>query len=310
MNLTILDGNGVAREIFATEDAANIFSTVTTNKDLLLAVSMGMVPGYDILDKFGATLGDLPLGTAPYDIWEMNKEYVFSSSSDISTASSSNTGDVGQLIEVKGIRDFSTSVGEDTGYFQLNGQNKVLIYDNNALTGDPITFERVDRLSNVSPRGNPLSGTVYVYVDGTITAGTPDNLDTVRAIINDGNNQSLMAIYTTRPGFVSFLYRGELGMAWEGSAAAGTEFQNFQYRSGRLDKEFRLKKQISLITAGTSVYQDRRVFPDVIPALTDIIIRSTERSAAMGAFATFDILLIAESNFTTAFLQSIGQPGA
>ncbi len=309
MSLTILDGSGISREIFATEDAANIFSNIVTSKDFYLAVSMGMVPGFATNDKFGATDGNLPSGTANIDIWEQNKEYVFSDVSDIDTASSSSSADTNILCEVKGIRDFTTSTGEDTGYFQLNGQNKVLIYDNNALTGTPISFQRVDRVSNISNRGNPVNGVAYVYVDGTIVGGVPVNADNIRASINNGNNQTLMAVYTTRPKFVSFLVRGELSLAWEGGGFSGVEYQNFQYRSGRKDKEFRVKKKISLMTAGTSVYQDERTFPDIIPALTDIVIRSTNRTAAMGAEAAFDILLVDENLFTAAFLQEIGQPG-
>ena len=45
-----------------------------------------------------------------------------------------------------------------------------------------------------------------------------------------------------------------------------------------------------MISSGITIYQDRRSFQDIVPALTDIKITKIQASAAMGMFATFDIL--------------------
>jgi len=81
------------------------------------------------------------------------------------------------------------------------------------------------------------------------------------------------------------------------------------YYSRRYGKVFRVKKSISLITAGTSVFQDERTFPDVIPALTDIKLTVEEVSDTMGIWGTFDLLIVDEEQFSDEYLAAIGQPG-
>ena len=145
-----------------------------------------------------------------------------------------------------------------------------------------------------------------VSTDG---AGYPAIADT-RAIIIDGNNQTQQANYTIPAGYVGFLLRGELGVAFESGAAAGDEFMSLQYRSRRLGGSFTVKKTITLMTRGNSVYQDIRQVPDIVPGRTDIEITCASVSTTgMGAFGAFDILLVEEDYFSDALLAAIGQPG-
>lgn len=271
-------------------------------------VQSGQIPGYSIVDKFGYN-SEITSSTDPEDIWEGGGTYPYSTTSNIDTLSSSDTGDTTQLIKIQGIIDPSTSTGIDTGWSGLNGQNKVLIYDNSSLTGDPISFWRVWRMENEADAGNNLSGICYCYVDTPISAGAPIDTTKTRAIINNGNNQTLMAMITIPPKKVGFLFKGEIGMIFSGSIGAGTQFLNGIYQSRRYGKLFKIKKLISAINSGNSNYFDARSFPDPIPALTDIKLTSYEVSDTMGAWGTFDIMLVDEEMLSTGYLAAIGQPG-
>lgn len=282
-----------------------------TIQDLVLAVSMGQAPGFSSIDKFGESL-TITAG-ASADITEIGGGYNFNTVAEgatIDTASSSNAGDVGQLIRIEGVRN---PVNDDTsqfGWFETNGQNKVNYFDNPELTGSPIAFWRVDRMENMADEGNDIIGELYSYIDGVITAGIPDVSSTIRAKIVDGNNQTLMAVYTMRPKKVGFLFRGEAGVSVDANPAGAQNFVKLKYRSRRLGKVFKVKKSVSLMTAGTSNYQDKRSFPDIIPALTDIRLFVASLGAEnLGAWGTLDILLVDESKFSREYLLSIGQPG-
>lgn len=274
--------------------------------DMGISVSMGLTPGFSSVDKFGIN----PLVTTvsdPEDVWEDGGVYTFSDISDIDTLSSSDASDIGQLVSINGLLN-DTTVGFSTGYAELNGQNKVLIYDNTELTGDPITFWRVRRLGNESDSGNDFVGIIYCYVDTAISSGVPTDITKRRAIVNNGNNQTLMAIDTIPFGKVGFLFRGEVGLEMTGGPSSTVDYARMYYQSRRYGKVFKIKKSVTATTTGTSTYQDHRSFPDIIPALTDIKITVKEVSDDMGAWATFDILLVDEEYFSVEYLQSIGQP--
>lgn len=280
----------------------------TRSMDIGLAATMGLMPGYSTNDKFGEN-PDIDTGTTPEDIIEWGGVYTWTdkgTAGEIDTASSSDALDVGQLVSVKGIVDPENDEEETTGYFQTNGQNKVLIYDNADLTGDPISFWRLDRAQNMADQGGDLAGDVWIYRDTAITGGVPNDLTQVAARISNGNNQTLQAVYTTRPKTVSFLFRGELGMSR--SVTAGSV--QAAYYSRRYGKVFQVKKRVDISNSGTSIYQDPRSFPDIVPALTDIRLRVESVSANnAGVFGTFDLLIVDEKLFPRDYLVAIGQPG-
>lgn len=255
-----------------------------------LKVNQGLVPGHSVVDKFGEN-PNIGTATTPEDIWEGGGLYVYDATgtAPIISLISDNAADTGILIEVQGL-DINGNLTVQT--LTLNGTTRV------ALT---TPLWRVFRMSNVSDSGNDLTGTCYCYIG---TGGVPAATD-VRAIIDDGNNQTLMALYTVPLGYVGYLYRGELGVSrsqTSGSAQGA-------YYSRRVGKVFRVKKRVDLMSTGSSIFQDKRSFPDIIPALTDIRLTIESVSAnSTGVFGTFDILLIEDSLFPETFLTALGQP--
>jgi hypothetical protein len=277
-----------------------------------LAVNMGRLGepeegiGYTTIDKFGENPA-LIAGEVKQDIWEGGGLYTWSDTSDIDSVSSSDVDDIGQCIKVTGILDPEDTNGQTVGYAILNGQNTVSIYSNpDGLTGDVLSFWRVYRMENEADDGGDLEGMVYCFVNGATTGGVPDDPALIRAIINNGNNQTLMAIYTIPPGHVGSLFRDEVGM----SRAQTTGNIQAAYYSRRYGKVFKIKKRVDVVNTGSSLYQDYRSFPDIIPALTDIRISAENVTANnSGAFATFDILLADERLHDKSWLKAIGQPG-
>lgn len=247
--------------------------------------------GYGDIRKFGENLAVL-VG-APADIWEFGGEYPYD---DYGTApilylSSSDIADT-QEIAVQGLDIDGYEVIQTKA---LTGQDKVLL---------DTPLWRVYRLANEGDED--IEGTVYCHTDASPTNGVPLDAN-VRAIINNGNNQTLMALLTIPKGKVGFLYRGEVGVSLEGNAAALAEYALVRFKSRRSGKIFKIKKSITLMVSQGS-YSDKRTWPDPIPALTDIKISIKNVSANMGLWATLDVSLVDENKFPQEYLTSIGQP--
>lgn len=263
------------------------------SKDFLLQVSMGVIPGFSLLDKFGK-VSDAPAGVSNVTVWEGGGTYNHDpiGTAPIVSLISTDAADVGKTVQVQGLDIDGYEVVQDV---TCNGDTRVAL---------DTPLWRVYRMQNESDEGNDLAGTVYTYVG---TGGVPV-LANQRAIIDNGNNQTLMAVYTIPRGKVGFLHKGEVGISAEGGGPIGPEYSNFYYRSRRYGKVFKAKKFVSCMTEGSSNFQDTRSFPDPIPALTDIVICSCERSDTISCWATFDILLVDQSKLPSSFLERIGQP--
>lgn len=257
------------------------------------AVTMGLVPGVSTVDKFGIN----PLITDasdPEDVWEGGGIYTYDANGTapiVSIASDDASDD--QLISVQGL-DISGNLVLQNAI--LNGTTRV------ALT---TPLWRVFRLQNDGVKN--LVGNVFVYVGtGTVpTIGDPE----IRALIDNGNNQTLMALFTIPAGKVGFLYRGEAGIGATGGPSATADYAVGSYRSRRYGKVFKIKKNLTMSVNGASIFQDHRSFPDVIPALTDIKINISVVTNDLNVWATLDIMLFDEDMFPDNYLSAIGQPG-
>lgn len=281
-SLLVIDGVGT---VVGSTDAT---AYLNVGQPFELKVNQGLVEGHSAQDKFGEN-PDIDTGTQE-DIWEYGGEYIYDTpgTAPIVSLISDNIADT-QDIMVIGL-DIDGNEVEQT--LTLTGTTRV------ALT---TPLWRVYRMSNEADIGEDLLGTVYCY---TGTGGVPAAAN-IRAIIDNGNNQTLMALYTVPLGKVGFLYRGEVGCS---RSVVSGEVQG-AYFSRRVGKVFKIKKRVDTTNSGSSIYQDKRSFPDVIPALTDIKLTVESVSANnTGVFGTFDILLIDDTLFPETYLTAIGQP--
>lgn len=262
-----------------------------------LKVAQGAISGYSTMGKFGVNL-EVTTATDPEDVWEYGGEYVYdaTNTAPIAYISSDNVADTNIIIKIQGL--------------DIDGYE---VIQTATITGqDVVTLDtplwRVYRMQNIS--GSSLSGVVYCHIDPTPTAGVPGLASEVRAIINNGNNQTLMALYTIPRGKVGFMYRVEIGLEMSGvNAAALAEYAHCHYETRPYGKVFSVRKSVSCIVGGSPNYQDEKILRGSIPAMTDIRVRAVEVTADIGLWATFEIMLVDESELSVTFLKSIGQYG-
>ncbi len=267
------------------------------SKGFELAVTQWLVPGNWKIDKYW-TNETITTISDPEDVREVWWIYNYddNNTAPIAFLSSSDAAN-NQIIEV---------IWLDIDWYEII-QSITLNWLNNVTLPTPLW--RVYRMQNIDIT-SPI-WTVYCHIDAALTLWVPTIANT-RAIINNThslpNNQTLMTILTIPKWKVWFLYKWEvwLKMTWWPSDVA--EYWHFHYHSRRYWKTFLVKKAVDCIVWGSSVYQDKRSFPDIIPSLTDIKITIVEVSVDMWVWATFDILLVDETEFTNEYLAEIWQP--
>ena len=276
--LTAKQDNGT----FVNIGATNSSNLRTTDAESGLAIAKGDVTGTTFIHKFGSA-PDFDDGDNSVSIWDGADDgnidqmvYQYSTTADIDTISSSNAGDTVD-IEIQGL-DSNYDLVTQTA--TLNGQNKV------TLTTSLI---RVFRMKNVG--STDLLGYVYCYVDGAITGGVPNVSTTVRAIIQNGNNQTLMALYTIPNGKTGYM------RDWYASSSGASKNTNYviDLYARPTGQVFQLKHKASISDAASSYIKHDYVEPEVFSAKTDIELRAqitdspiTEGSVSAG----FDIVLV------------------
>lgn len=283
-----LTGENGAGEWHNVKTTADGNLTISDNSSGL-AIAQGNVTGATFVHKFGEA-PDFDQGDGVVAIWDGANDglfsgsppmaYTYSSSADIGLISSSDAGDT-QDIEIQGLdSNFDLVIQTIT----LNGQTDVDI----SATG--VDLIRVFRMVN---RGSTdLAGQVYIRTNGSAqTSGVPDTANTVRAIINDGNNQTLMAVYTIPNGKTGYM------RDWYASTAGASRSSEYKIRLfARPDGEvFQLKHTSAVSDSGSSTYKHPYEEPEVFQAKTDIELTAemlvgaaTQADIAGG----FDIVLV------------------
>ena len=265
----------VFTELQATQDG-NLKVTEAENG---LAIAKGLVVGSTFVHKFGKA-PDFDISDGYVSVWDgaddgaLNQmQYVYSTSAIIDSISSSNAGDL-HPIKIQGL-DENWEVVTQTK--TLNGQNRI------ALDTPMI---RVFRMKNDGV--TDLSGNVFCYENTALSAGAPIDTTKVRAVINNGNNQTLMAIYTIPAGKTGY------ARDWYVSAAGArkTSVHNVRLWGREFGHVFQLKHDVSIAIAGTSYLQHKYEEPEMLGEKTDMEMRCNTDEDAAGISAGFDIVLV------------------
>lgn len=250
-----------------------------------LSIAKGELTGHTVVHKFG-NAPDFDFADNEVSIWDGADDgttwekmvYNYSTSADIISLSSDNTND-DQDYEVQGL---DTDFNMVTQTITANGLVRVLI---------PTALIRVFRVKNVGTTDN--AGHIFVFkgtaVGGTV-AGVPSTVADIRAIIQPGNNQTLMAIYTIPNGKTGYLT--DFYMA---SAGASKNIAYIVKLWVRTDGGvFQLKHQTSVDDSGTSYAKQEYQIPPVYSAKTDLAITVQCGAAATAASfsAGFNIILV------------------
>ena len=283
--LTAKDPNGIFVNIQAT-DSENLR---VTDAESGLAIAKGDVIGTTFIHKFGEA-SDFDQADGSVTIWDgANDElfsgsppmvYTYSSSADIGLISSSDGGDT-QDIEIQGLDSNFDLV---TQTITLNGQTDVDI----SATG--VDLIRSFRMKNIG--STDLVGVVYLRTNGSAqSGGVPTVANTVRAIINNGNNQTLMALFTIPNGVTGYM------RDWFASTAGANRSSEYKIRMfARPDGEvFQLKHTSSVSDTASSSYQHDYEEPEVFQARTDVELKIEMLTAAAtqaDIAGGFDIVLV------------------
>lgn len=258
---------------------------VTTDNNFKIAnaedtinIARGNVTGYSVVHKFGRG-ADIDTADGMVDLWDgaeydtSLESYTFSTTADIDRISSDNASDT-EPIEIQCL-DSNWDLVTQTK--TLTGQTPVVL-DTSCIRGF--------RMINVGT--NDLVGNVFLFVNVTTTAGVPDTLTNIRAMINDGNNQTLMAIYTIPNGKTGYI------VSWFGalSSAKASSFNNLEMKARPFGQVFQLKHTSTLSSAGTSHIQHTFFVPQTFPGKTDFIMKSDSSVNDNAVSAGFDLILI------------------
>jgi len=232
----------------------------------------GNAPNFDTADGFVTVWDGAEDGTA----WELMR-YVYSSTADIDSVSSSSAADT-QAVTVIGL---DADYNEVTQEVTLNGQSRV------ALTTPLI---RVYRAYNNN--GTEFVGHVFVFVNGALTGGVPDTNADIRAVVDPDNQQTLMCVYTVPAGKTGYLTRGYA------STSGGSKLSAYVIKFFARDfgKVFRLQNVNSISDTGSSSIILDYFVPLKIEEKTDLEVRvqSIASPAAVGnaVSAGFDLVLV------------------
>jgi hypothetical protein len=291
------DDAELVKAVLTGEDGADTFvnAKVTENGFLLteegtsgLAIAQGNVIGKTFVHKFG-NAPDFDTGDGEVTIWDGANDgllaggamnYTYSATANIGLLSSSNAGD-SQDIEIQGL-DASGNLLTQT--FTLNGTTDVDL----SVTGSD--YMRVFRMKNVG--ATDLAGTVYLRTNGSGQAGgVPSTANTVRAVIDIGNNQTLMSLYTIPTGKTGYM------RSFFASSAGAKKDTNYiiKVKARPSGQVFQIKHKTALVALGTSHFQHPYIEPEVFVAGTDIEITAqiTEATITQADVAAgFDIVLV------------------
>jgi hypothetical protein len=247
-----------------------------------LAIAKGDVSGTTFIHKFG-NAPDFDTADNQVTIWDgaedntswENMVYDYSSTADIQYISSTDGGDT-QTIEVQGL---------DSNY-DLVTQTKDLTGQTSATLDTALI--RIFRMKNNG--STDLAGHVFCSTSTAGAGGIPTAAN-IRAIIQPGNNQTLMAVYTIPNGKTGYV------RDWYASTSGANKTSNYTIRlkARKLGGVFQLKHISAIADNGASYIHHRYEEPEVFTAKTDIEM-TCQMLAGGGTAASvsggFDIVLV------------------
>lgn len=250
--------------------------TYLRSRNFLLDVSMGLVPGHSIVNKFGANA----TADTGHDLWTGGGVYGFypttaQSMELVSDDPDDDDGDTGaRTVLVYGL-DGSWDVVSET--VTLNGVGAVNLTEH--------TYLRVFRMIVMSAGSSKTNeGTISCQIQ---TGGT------VAAEIAAGAGQTQMAIYTTPNGKTGYFLKGYVGVADDDKAGESALFQWKMRLNDTADGAWAIKGEMGLNTLASSWWQyEYGAAVGPIPEKTDIRIMTKTMTAVMGVVGGFDLLLV------------------
>jgi len=236
-----------------------------TDAESGLAIAKGDVANTLFVSKFGQN-EDIGTG-AREDIWDGGGTYTWPADNTAPITHIYSTGVDVQNIEVQGL--------------DINGDQVVQTITLTGTTVAPLTTPlwRVFRMKN--------QGNVDILV-GSIIHASDAGKAVSYAQIQNGNNQTLMALYTIPAGKTGYLVMG--GASLVGLNRAYSLDGHFYIR--QFGGVFQLKHTFGVTADGTSTFQHEYKIPLPIEEKSDIKVDAISSAAGGILNATFDIVLV------------------
>ena len=240
-------------------------------------VAEGLIPGKSTTHKFGRG-ANIDTADGFVDIWDGSeydnalKTYTFSTTADIDRISSSDNGDTQSLV-IEGLDTNGDFVSQTKS---LTGQTPVAL---------DTSLWRVFRMYNAG--STDIAGNVFCFVNVATTAGVPDTITNTRAMIINGNNQTLMSIYTVPNGKTGYVEH------WYGTLSGSKAgLCDLKMRARPFGSVFRLKHTSTLDSNGTSNIQHDFEYPQKLPGKTDMIMSANSSVNDNAVSSGFELLLV------------------
>jgi hypothetical protein len=255
----------------------NLYEWIKENmsKDFMLEVAAGNVNGHSSVNKFGAS-SSVADGVAE-EIWDGAAAYTWPTTASIThvRAAVDSAATQGMVIEVQGL---------DTDY--------ALVMQDATLDGTDSTTEVV--LTTALRRVFRIKVKDDSSTDQAIWVG-PTGFATQQAIVQIGNNQTLMAIYTVPAGKTAYItkyYASIIGEA--GPPATIPDFVLFRLwnRDNANGYAPQLKHEIGTAIVGTSVVTHKFEPYSKVTEKTDIWLEATPDGDDAYVSAGFDLILV------------------
>ena len=220
------------------------------------------------LHKFGRFES---VGTSEVDINYLGIDPVHSDTNSITHFSSTNAAD-NQTLRVEGFTISGTELTFVVQNITLNGQTKTAL-------ATPLS--RVARIANTASL-TPTLGDVYIYEDGAITGGIPDDPGTVGNVMPATDQSTLFAGSSVAHNnfFICTGYWAYLGKKT-------TAYADIRFKTQKVDASFYRTVSISNISNYGGI--EHRFEPYlIIPPNTDIDLTAVGSTSGIDVFAGFD----------------------
>ena len=236
---------------------------VGTSEPFELQVSRNQISFHKTIFKFGYNAA---VGSSKETIWEQGGLYAYPASATVMTVSSSSANDTAagtgaRTVEIYGL---DADYNEISEIVTLNGQTAV---------NTTKSYLRINRgVVRSAGSGGANAGTIYAGT-GTVTSGVPANV--YLSINGDGDNQTLMSLWTVPAGYTAFLTKMTLST---GTSTNTKAVLNASLVARPYGEVFQVKERFTL-TDGT--HEQFYTFPLSFAEKTDLEMRAFSSSGSV-----------------------------
>jgi hypothetical protein len=248
--------------------------TYISNRNFLVDVAAGLIPGYSHVNKFGHNAA----AAAGHDVWDGGGLYAFyptTAQSCTIVSTSPNDTSAGTGVRTVKIFGLDSNWEEQDETVTMNGTTPVALVN---------TYLRIFRAYSVTAGSNGINIGVVSITGGGNTA----------AQIAAGEGQTQQAIYTVPANKTALLLKYYVGVSDSDKNGNSMEFHLMARDNSIADASWNVKSQIALNTLGSTWWQYEFGVPGggSANAKTDFRITVPDSSIVMGCVGGFDLILI------------------